>query len=191
MTNNTPTLFSMTPRCPACGDIGLELDATGTPTRCWRIKANAVHNEPTPAGTVVASALENLRRERQMINAHDLDVAKTLAKYTSAQPAKKERLIECHFSYSASSLRLFHSAIERLRREWLLPVGSRKDRPSGYWIITEIGDFADWVDRAKSAPITQLTTIHRVAKRNFPVFAEQMELDFWNDIDMTPIAAAA
>lgn len=191
MSTDTPTLFNMTPRCFDCGDLGLILGTDGSLKRCWRLGTGVPHNQPTPAGTVVASALENLRRDGHLVNAHDLDVAKTLMRYTSVLPAKKERIIEGHFAYSASSLRLFHSAIERLRREWLLPVGSRKERPAGYWIITEIDDFAAWVERAKSAPITQLTTIHRVAKRNFPLFAEQMELDFWNDIETPPAAAAA
>ncbi len=60
-------------------------------------------------------------------------------------------------------------------------VGSRKQEPSGYWIITDLEDFKEWFDRVKAAPITQLTTIHRVAKANFPVFAEQIEMDFWTD----------
>ena len=68
--------------------------------------------------------------------------------------------------------------IEDLRSEWLLPVGARKDDPSGYWIITDAADFAEWFTRSKSSPLTQLTTIHRVARRHFPTFAGQIELDF-------------
>jgi hypothetical protein len=83
----------------------------------------------------------------------------------------------------ANQLRKFHAAIEELRRVWMLPIGSRKDSPAGYWIITDVKDFEEWINRSKSAPITQLTTIYKVAKRNFPIFAEQMELDIFNDAE--------
>lgn len=191
MSTDTQTLFDSTPRCFACGDIGFDLMPDGVITRCWRQAAGADHAEPNEAAKIVARAIHRMMIEKVVADRHAFDVVKSLVRFTRDKPCRREKMLDMHFAFSASSLRNFHSCIETLRKVWLLPVGSRKVAPAGYWIITEIGDFADWVERAKSAPITQLTTIHRLAKRNFPVFAEQMELDFWNDIDMTPIAAAA
>jgi hypothetical protein len=80
-------------------------------------------------------------------------------------------------------IRKLHSWIEELRKSWLLPIGGRKSGFSGYWIITDLEDFKEWIKAVMSAPITQLGTVHKLAKHNFPVFAEQMELDFWKDME--------
>ena len=140
---------------------------------------------------MIERAIRELRVEKRPIDQHTFFVAQTLMPFTAERPCKRDWLIDKHFTFSASSLRKFHDTIETLRKDWLLPVGSRKESPGGYWIITDAADFAAWFDRAKSAPITQLTTIYRNAKRNFPVFAEQMELEFWNDIEPQQIAAVA
>lgn len=191
MDTNTPTLFNLVPRCFTCGDLGFEL-INGVPATCWRRRSGAAHNEPSPALAMIARAIEKLQIAQAPIDPHALEVAKTLARHTSAKPCKRDRLVEVHFNHHpTSAVRNCAATIETLRRVWLLPVGSRKESPSGYWIITSMEDFADWVERAKSAPITQLTTIHRVAKRNFPVFADQMELDFWKDLDPQPLEAMA
>lgn len=188
----TNTLFDMVPRCFACDDTGVELSADGVVSTCWRVRAGAAHNEPREAVKMILRSIHHLRIERVPIDRHVFEVAKQLARHTSDKPCKRDRLVETHFSHNPlSAVRNCATAIETLRKVWLLPVGSRKESPSGYWIITEMADFAAWVLRAKAAPITQLTTIHRVAKRNFPVFAEQMELDFFRDIEPTPIEAMA
>jgi len=187
------TLFNMTPRCFACGDLGL-IWTDGRVSTCWRLRAGAVHNRPNEAAQMIERAVRNLMIAKRPIDQHVFHVAQSLIGFTSDRPCKRDVLIERHFTFSASSLRKFHETIETLRKEWVLPVGSRKESPGGYWIITDIDDFAKWVARAKAAPITQLTTIYRNAKRNFPVFAEQMELEFWSDMDVaepSPLAAAA
>lgn len=191
MDTNAPTLFTMVPRCFACDDTGFELSSEGIISTCWRVRAGAVHNEPSEAAKMIARATHHLMIERVAIDRHVFDIAKTLARHTSAMPCKRDRLIDIHFGHSTSDVRNCAAAIETLRKVWLLPVGSRKESPSGYWIITETADFHAWVIRAKAAPITQLTTIHRVAKRNFPVFAEQMELDFFRDMQPQPLDAMA
>ncbi len=182
-TNVTPTLFNMTPRCFECNDLGLTLPDNGLPSVCWRIQAGAVHNEANAAAKMIEQALRQLSIEKVFIDRHLFDVAATLAHYTSEMPCKKERAIELHFNYTAAALRVFHQSIETLRKVWLLPVASRKEPPSGYWIATTSEEFEDYYERSKSAPITQLTTMHRLAKRNFPIFAEQMELDIFNNIE--------
>lgn len=188
------TLFNMTPRCIACSDLGLTLGTDGNVNACWRLRAGAPHNEPSPAALMIQRAIEKLRIAKVAIDPHAFAVAVTLMPYTTKMPCKRDRLVDAHFLHAGDSVRKCAAMIETLRRVWFLPVGSRKENPTGYWIITSMEDFANWVEAAKAAPITQLTTIHRVAKRNFPVFAEQMELEFWKDMDVvepSPLAAAA
>lgn len=176
------SLFEMVPRCFECADIGFTVAPDGVVSTCWRQRAGAQHNSPGEAALMLERAVHNLRARKVAVDQHLFDVAKTLCRYTSAKPCKGERLIETHFAYSPAAIRNLAAAIETLRKVWRLPVGSRRGDPTGYWMITDIDDFAEWVAAAKAAPITQLTTIHRVAKSNFPVFAKQMELDFVNEL---------
>lgn len=192
MDTNSPTLFQMTPRCFACHDLGLEYQDGGVASQCWRIAAGAPHNSQNAAAQMIERALREMRIEKVAIDRHTFEVARSLAEFTSANPAKRDDLIKRHFTFTASALRNFHAAIEILRKVWLLPVGSRKgthdESPAGYWIITDAADFAEWFATAKTAPITQLTTIHRLAKRNFPILAEQMDIEFYNDVcDPSPL----
>jgi hypothetical protein len=194
---SAPTLFDNYPKCIHCGDCGLWTTPAGLIVECPNITIGAAHNRPNAAAKLLRRSVDFLKQQKVPINSHLFSLAAALTGFTSQKPGERANLIRTHFGYvgdHAGQIRHFHKAIEDLRRVWLLPVGSRKDQPAGYWIITDIKDFADWVTRSKAAPITQLSTIHKVAKRNFPIFAEQMELEFWNDIevrDMEAVDAAA
>lgn len=178
-------------RCFHCGDLGFVLGTDGLVSTCWRQRAGAPHNAPSAAALLIERACRSLMIEKLPIDQHCFHVAKTLTQYATDRPCDRDWLIDAHFRHTRSSLRSLASTIERLRSVWLMPIGSRKEEPSGYWIITDADDFAAWVTHAKAAPVTQLTTIHRVAKRNFPIFAEQMEFDFWNNIEPQQMDAAA
>jgi len=176
--------------CDRCGDVCIWVTPNGTVERCPIIQLGLPHPEPNDACRMLAHAVERLRPTAASpgIDSHLFYLACDIAvSGTSESPATRNRLVDTHFRFRTSgphNLRHFHNCIERLRNTWLLPVASRKSDPAGYWIATDIGDFKAWVDRAKASPITQLSTIHRVAKANFPVFAEQLELEFFADIDM-------
>lgn len=175
---STDLLFDAYDRCHECGDIGFTVD--GDASRwCWRAKATSAHNPPNAAARMLRRAVEHLMVRKLRIDAQHFSIASMLTRFTTDAPFDKARLLESHFTLP---LRNFHYVIEDLRRIWLLPIGSRKFAPSGYWIITDEADFKSWVAIAKSAPVTQLSTIAAVAKRNFPIFAEQLELEFWNDM---------
>lgn len=164
-------------RCFECSDIGFVVERN-VKKLCWR-RSYPHHNTPNAAALMLERAVEHLMVRKLIVEPQHFEIAKLLARYTTAAPFTSARLLETHF---VLPLRSFMGIIEDLRRVWLLPVGSRKSAPVGYWIITDQADFASWVERAKAAPITQLTTIHAVARRNFPVFAEQLELEFWQDM---------
>lgn len=168
----------MNRRCFECGDLGFVVEKNKR-RRCWRLNVDPSHAQPNEAAGILLRAVDHLINRGITIDHHCFEMAKLLTQYTSQRPFDKADLFTTHLT---QSLRSFHHIIEDLRRVWLLPVGSRKEKPAGYWIITDADDFADWVKRAKSAPLTQLSTIHAVARRNFPVFAEQLELEFWQDM---------
>lgn len=181
--------------CSLCYDAGLWLTPKGDIRECPTIARRAEHPELNRAALTLRKSIESLQHAKQAVDGRLFEIARMLIYATTEKPCPREDVLKTFFSYlpmtKQTQLRNFHSAIEDLRRVWLLPIGSRKDAPSGYWMITDIEDFSAWVERSKSAPITQLSTIHRVAKRNFPIFAEQMELDFWHDIETNDLPTAA
>lgn len=174
--------------CYRCLNTGLFLSPDNKIETCPILEhARGTHNLPNNASIVLRRSVEILGGRRIWINPQSFDLARLLTNFDSTEPCPRHEIFETFYDSSAMSyanqLRKFHALIEELRAVWLLPIGSRKIEPSGYWIITDLTDFKNWVDRVKCAPITQLSTIHKVARHNFPVFAEQMELDFWSDIN--------
>lgn len=181
-------LFAMVSKnCPRCFDTGLWLTPRNEVAVCPRVQLREPHAEPNAAALMLRRATNRLFDRQIWINAMAFDLARILTNFTTAEPCHRQHLFD-HFYGDTNlgesyKLRKFHSLIEELRAVWRLPIGSRKSEPSGYWIITDLEDFKAWYKRTTAAPITQLSTIHKVAKRNFPIFAEQIELDFWKDIN--------
>lgn len=173
--------------CNRCFDTGIWLTPTNKVEVCPRVQMREPHAEPNQASLRLRRATNRLFHQQFWIHAQVFDLARILTNFDSKTPACRKQLMDVYFADTelseAHQLRKFHGFIEELRKIWLLPIGSRKVEPSGYWIITDLEDFKGWFDRVKSAPITQLSTIHKVAKFNFPIFAEQMELEFWNDFN--------
>lgn len=178
-------------RCFECQDIGFIVKQDGSVIACWRAAQGAEHNAPNDAAQLMALRVEIMAANKIKPLEIDYRVAAMLTQHTTAYPADRVRLVEAFFGYTHDKKRQLAKVIERLKEVWLLPIGSRKEPPSGYWICTTLDDFAECVARAKSAPITQLTTIHRMARANFPVLAEQLGLEFWSDIKVAEIPEVA
>ena len=170
------------PKCDRCFDLGITLSPTDSVGVCPAVRVGLLHNAPTAGGQTLARSFIG-----QTVPQRTFDLARHLTRFTADEPCPGNELIARFFNYLPMSehnqKRHLANAIEDLRKTWFLPVGARKDSQSGYWIITDIDDFAEWVNRAKAAPITQLRTIYAVAKRNFPAFAGQLELDFLTETD--------
>ncbi|MBS1793380.1 MAG: hypothetical protein JSS81_05975 [Acidobacteria bacterium] len=179
-------LFAMVSNeCQRCFGSGLWLTPRNAVETCPRIQMREPHVEPNAAAQLLRRAVDRIKSRNNWIDPMAFDLARILTNFTTTEPCSRQHLFE-HFygdtnMTEANKLRKFHGLVETLRATWFLPVGSRKQEPTGYWIITDLEDFKEWFERVKAAPITQLTTIHRVARANFPVFAEQIELDFWTD----------
>lgn len=179
-------LFAFVRRnCERCLDTGVWLTPLNIIAVCPRIQCRETHNEPNKASLQLQRSA-NLMVDRQYrINPMCFDLARILTNYSSEKPCTRQSLFDHFFDSSFTEdnkKRALMGWVEELQKVWLLPIGSRKVPPFGYWIITELEDFKEWFKHAKAAPITRLTTIHKVARHNFPIFAEQMELEFWNDI---------
>lgn len=178
------SLFAGEPaHCGRCRDIGVCLTPQNRIEVCPRIQCGDRHTEPNAAAKLIERAGRSLIFRNIPANQHAFNVARALTRYTSEKPCTAQKLIDKYFGWGGSQqLRHLHHAVEELRSVWLLPVGSRKHQPYGYWIITDEDDYKQWFEATKASPVTQLSMLHRNAKANFPVFAEQIEMEFWRDM---------
>jgi hypothetical protein len=174
---HSPSVAGQPADCDRCLDIGVRISPAGVFEPCPAIVLGQTHGELSPAALMINRSIHR----GVAPDSHLFDVARTLAAYSTAAPCSRFELIDRHFSYISgpeAQRRKVSAAIEQLRDEWLLPVGSRKSKPAGYWIITEERDFEEWFERKKSQPIKELASLHRLARTYWPVFAEQLELEF-------------
>jgi len=173
--------------CVRCFGTSMALNSDNIVEACTSLKL-LTHPLPNEASLMLLRSLSLLKEKQIWINPQAFDLARLLTNFDSKTPCPRQEIFDTFYDATTLSnqnqLRKFHALIEELRSIWLLPVGSRKTEPSGYWVVTELADFKEWFERVKAAPVTQLITIYKVARHNFPVFAEQMELKFWNDIKM-------
>ncbi|MEQ1644893.1 MAG: hypothetical protein ABL959_15700 [Pyrinomonadaceae bacterium] len=171
--------------CDRCFGIGLRISPMGRVEKCPTLQLGDSHLELSLEAKRIVRAVEILERQKMIADTIHCEVARTLAKYSIDKPCSARELGDRLFSYvlgDENRRRAVTLSIRFLRDTWLLPVGSRKHAPTGYWIITNETDFREYFERAKAEPITQLSTIFRLAKANWPEFAEQIEIDFWTDI---------
>lgn len=185
----TPLLSGVSSsQCGRCHDLGLWLQPTGYMAVCPRLMMGDAHNTPNAAAEMVKRAGRLLEHRQIVANPHAFAVAKALTRYSHIDPCTRQVLLDKYFSWavSYSITRELHRVIEELRSVWFLPVASRKKVPHGYWIATSQGDFEEWFRECTSAPKTQLKTIFRLAKANWPVYGEQIEMDFWKDMADQP-----
>lgn len=173
--------------CDRCFDTGFWLNFAGFPAPCPRI-GNSGHPFRNKAATMVWLFVEKLpTKPTQMA----FDLARVLTHFTSDQPCDTRKVLDYFFADTSLThgvqLRKLAYLVEDLRSVWRLPVGSRKEPPAGYWIITDLEDCKAWLRLTTSAPKTQLVTIWKAAKAAFPVLADQQEFDFLDSLDEASI----
>lgn len=69
---------------------------------------------------------------------------------------------------------------QELRREWLLPIGSSRRPPFGYYWMHTAEDFLNWSRVYRSQAIDELVTLYKLQRANFAELAGQQPLDFIN-----------
>lgn len=72
------------------------------------------------------------------------------------------------------------TCIEILRNEWVLPIGSTRQR--GYYWMLVAKDFIDWARGYRAQAITSLVTLSKMQRANFPELAGQESLQFIEQI---------
>lgn len=181
---STLPLFAAGTSCDRCFNIGYRIHPRGGVEQCPVIQCSEPHPELTAAGLMIDRSIRLMLHRKLEVDQVHFDIARTLAGWSAEKPCTNDELVRRHFSWvdgTEAARRRVAKAIRFLREIWFLPVGSRKDKPSGYYICRDEPEFREYFERTKREPITELSTLHRLAAANWPVFAEQIELDFWKD----------
>lgn len=184
----TEDLFSSLPPhqqvCQDCFATGLVWRATSKQIgRCQ--KCRSYQFNPDLTGRTEVKLVWHWARIRSQIDG-DLsplrfDIAKILTCYSSADPCTGESLqgfVMSRGVHRVDAERYVKKSIETLRNTWLLPVASRKEKPSGYWVCRSQVELADWSQRNARPSITALATNHKVVKANTAIFGGQSTFDF-------------
>ncbi len=157
--------------CRACFDTGLVF-ARGEAVRCALcfIEDKSLS---TPA-VRLAVALWSLRDKGHKTDAQTFEVARVLTHAAAAAPFTNEAIA----SHLKLSERKVKDIVRTLRREWLLPIGSSRQLPYGYYWILTPKQFLDWSRVYRAQAIDELVTLHRLQRANFAELSGQGSFDF-------------
>ena len=165
------------PECSVCLDTDIWLP-NGFLEICPFVDDKTHIVPPHAANTVVREAkrVDNLYSE---IDEGEFDIARILAHYSQDNRCSGDELLGAFFPKKPRAARRWlMNLIENLRSKWLLPIGSSRTPPTGYWIITGVDEYAQWLHHGLQASKTQFSKFYKNARHNYPKFAEQLKLKF-------------
>jgi hypothetical protein len=150
--------------CSICWDTGLIVEKKygGNCLACHAREAPL-----TDARRLLMKALRRRLHANQAIEERPYRLACLLTHFTTTRPISRPPIQE----WLGVAEREFKKQIEHLRRDWLLPIGSRKGRPNGYWIITNEADFLSWHEHFRRQALTEFSTAAELMRQNFPGLA--------------------
>jgi hypothetical protein len=184
-------LFRQPEDCPNCKNTTLFRNQHGNIVSC----PSGCRKENDFAVKALKRSIESQRTRGAAIDGILFATAQILLTHSREQPIKRtelEQQILRNFpdaTIGKNPERTVQGWIETLRKEWVLPVGSSKSEPAGYFFMRDADDLEKWRREASSAPITALATIYRVVKNYLPLFAGQLEFadfdfssEIWNEV---------
>ena len=157
--------------CPECWDSTIAITPQGL-VRCCLAKGNI-----SPAAEKLADFVWLSVEKKVEIDPRVLNTARAIVTATVEQPISGFTLQ----ALLRESPRNVKAAIETLRKEWLLPIGST--RQSGYYWMRTAKDFLDWSRAYRAQAITSLATLYRMQRKNFPELSGQESIQFIQQIE--------
>lgn len=169
-----PVVEIVNSACRKCLDTGVALDRAGHPIRC---DAHANAFEFSEAAVRLSVRLWLMVSQQKAVDARTVRIARLLAHATFDRPLQG-KLLRSHFDMTERDLK---GVIETLRAEWVLPIGSRRVPPYGYYWIDSPEEFKDWLRTMRSQAMRELSTAYRLYRDVYPELAGQESLDFAAD----------
>ncbi len=181
--------------CERCWGTGLFINDAGNIAKCPGILMKDVHPELAPGAEIFALRFPvyPLGKDQPRVSKMAFDLARILTHFGSAEPCKRDFLLNHFFGALGekfqTKLRKFNDLVAELL-DAFVPIGARKDEPSGYYFITTAGECEAWLKHSTAAALKKLSRNYRCAKANFPHLTGQPELDFL-DYHFSPGADAS
>ena len=97
--------------------------------------------------------------------------------------AKCDTNSDCRSGYVCATPRDVKAAVEELRADWLLPIGSSRGAPHGYYWIRSAAEYLAWSRSYRAQAIQSLVTMHRLGAHNFAELAGQDSFSFAREIE--------
>jgi hypothetical protein len=170
--------LTIDPRCQYCWDTGLWMPA-GRVSVCPDLTLPS-HVISSIRANIIAREATRVQDLCKHLNENEFDIARFLTHFEKDTPCPREKLdYLLHGKITLQTARAVMKLIEILRSLWMLPVGSSRVPPAGYWIITESKEYERWFDHALQASRTQFAKFYRNARHNYPHFASQLSFNFF------------
>ena len=171
-------LLPFKPRCATCWDTDIWLP-NGKLEIC-PFADEKHHLIPPHAANIVAREAKRVQSLYSGIEEVEFHVARILCSFSKDNRCPGIELEKFFYHRTGNLTRrwLMH-VIESLRSKWLLPIGSSRIKPAaGYWIITGVSEYGQWLEHGLQASRTQFRKFYENARHNYPEFAEQLKLEF-------------
>ena len=133
----------------------------------------------TKAVAIFSETIKDRLANGRFVGPPLFEIARFLTLFDFDNPCPR-RLLEaqfCPMDVPSHNERRIKKWVEDLRREWLLPIGSKKSG-GGYYFITDAADFIRWQKENIAPALTAIQTNYRVFRHNFKDIAGQQRLDF-------------
>lgn len=157
--------------CNDCFDSGLIWQGSDGPGSCLQCAER--RDLPDASAKLIRAIYERVAANK-LINKQQFDVARALVKSTVQIPVPLNILMR-HFDTTDRTIKGY---IESLRTDWLLPIGSSKFPPSGYYWINSAEEFKAWLEAYLSQPKEEFRTAYRMLKANFSELTGQVNFNF-------------
>jgi hypothetical protein len=169
-----PAPLTLDSACDRCLDTGIALDKAGHPIRC---DAHDDAFEFSEAAVRLSARLWLRLDQRKPVDARTVRIARLLTHATFDCPLQG-KVLRSYFDMNERDVK---GIIEELRAEWVLPIGSRRMPPYGYYWITSPEEFKDWLRTMRGQAMSELSTSYRLYRACYPELAGQEALDFAED----------
>ena len=132
----------------------------------------------TPAAKRLAEVAWRRVEKKQSVDPQVLSAARMVIHYSASAPLSGYT-IQGQLRATERDVKRF---MRELRREWLLPIGSSRQPPFGYFWIISASEYLEWERVFRAQAIDELVTLFRLRRANFPELAGQGAFDFVESI---------
>lgn len=157
--------------CAACFDSGLSTSGGGLGN------CALCHAPVSGPARRLHQQVDELLGRHQPVSRAAIEVARVLVCATAERPLPGEA-IRAAFQIGERELK---GLIETLRTDWLLPIGARRAKPSGYYWMATPTEFRQWFETMRAQAICELQTAYHLARANYPELAGQLSFNFTED----------